>query len=226
MKSLIFTSFTVATENAATVVYEKLMAAPYSDETGFGFENVEIEENILSATLIKRSATYIHEYDSITKEMLKKQITLFSDIKFQIDFEFDILCVFGQALYLNQLKSAMRNTFEFSFSANQTDLSPYKIYLALSEKKVAFEFQSIAIERFVFQEGISGKLMGTVIDNIIATDLVNNYKTDVNKVLFRIKIEENDSFGLQASNNGALKFFGPEDLFNFHLNFFKINLFK
>jgi hypothetical protein len=226
LKSLIFNSFAVAAENDSTDVYDKLLAAPYSDERGYGFENIELEENILSATLIKRNATYIHEYDPITREMLKKQIMLFSDIKFQVDFNYDLLCVFGQAVYLTQLKSAMRNVFDFSFSINQTDLSPYKIYLAISEKQIGFEIKSIAIERFVFQNGISGKLIGTVIDNIVASDLINSYKTDVNKVLFQIDFDENDSFGLQASNNGALKFFGSDDMFDYHLNFFKRNLFK
>jgi len=226
LKSLIFNSFTVATEDGATGVYENLLTSPYSDELGFGFENIEFEENLISAILIKRNATYIHEYDPITKEMVKRQIMLFSDIKFQFDFNYGVMCVFGQASYLTQLKSAMRNTFNFSFTASQTDLSPYKIYLALSERQIAFEIKSIAIERFVFQNGISGKLTGTVIDSTVADDLVNNYKTDVNKVLFQITIDENDSFGLQASNNGAVKFFSSDDMFEYHLNVFKKNLFK
>lgn len=226
MKSIILNTFSVQPENGISNIFTLLQGTPYTDERGFGFENIDLDEQLLFGTLIKRNATYIYDYNPVSKEMVKKQITLFSEISFQIDFEFKVLIVFGQAVYLTQLKSALRNTFEFSFTTGQTDLSPYNLYSTLVNKRVKFEIQSISIEKFVYQNGISGKLIGNVIDNVVATNLVNNYKVDVNKALFRITFINDDSFGLQASQNGAVKFFSPEDRFENHIHFFKETFFK
>lgn len=226
MKSIILNTFSVQPENGISNIFTLLRGTPYTDERGFGFENIDLDEQLLFGTLIKRNATYIYDYNPVSKEMVKKQITLFSEISFQIDFEFKVLIVFGQAIYLTQLKSALRNTFEFSFTTGQTDLSPYNLYSTLVNKRVKFEIQSISIEKFVYQNGISGKLIGNVIDNVVATNLVNNYKVDVNKALFRITFINDDSFGLQASQNGAVKFFSPEDRFENHIHFFKETFFK
>ena len=226
MKNIILSTFNIPGENGLPVLEQALVKTPYTDERGFGFENLEVQEDIISAVLIKRNATYIYEYDPVTKEMVKRQIMLFSEIPFEIDLAYHVLSVFGQAVYLTQLRSAFRNSFEFLYELGHTNLSPYHIYTTLLEKGISVTFQSISIENFVYEQGISGKLIGNVIDDAVATELVKTYKTDVNKALLKINIDEEHSFGLQVANNGAVKFHSSADTFAEHFDFFKQTLFN
>jgi hypothetical protein len=223
--SLIFNSFTVSSEGSIAEVYTKLSNAPYSEQHGWGFENVSQSTEVISATLIKRNATFIFNYDPVEREMVRRQIDVFVEIRFELDYNYQLLYVYGQASYLPQLRSAIRNTLDQSFTLTQSDLTPYRIHTALNESQRIFEIQSMSIERFVYENGISGKLLGNVINNKIAVDLMEQYKTDVNKAIFKINIEGEQDLTIQASNHGAVKFYCQPDEMETQLNEFKNILF-
>lgn len=226
MKNIILSTFNLPDKDNLAKLLQGLNEVPYTDERGFGFENVDADDDLISATLIKRNATYIYDYDAQSKEMVKRQIMLFSEISFEIDLEHNVLSVFGQAIYFTQLRSALRNALTFNYEIGHTNLSPYHIYTTLLKKGVKVTFQSLCIEKFVYNNGISGKLIGQVIDDTVATELVETYKTDVNKALLKINIDDEHGFGLQVANNGAVKFHSTAETFAQHFNFFKLTLFK
>ncbi|MGY3214508.1 hypothetical protein [Mucilaginibacter sp. HD30] len=226
MKSIILNTFKIPGENSIANLKLALEKAPYSDDSGFGFESIEVYDDLISAVLIKRNTTYIYEFDFVSKAMIKKQIMLFSEISFEVDFDYQILSVFGPANHLTQLRSSLRNSLGFLYELGYANLSPFYIYTKLIEKKIPVNFQYISIENFVYENGISGKLIGHVIDDLVAEKLVSNYKTDVCKAILNIHIDENHHFELQVANNGAVKFHSTEDNFGAHFNFFKQTLFK
>jgi hypothetical protein len=226
LKNIILSTFNIPDEDGLAKLMKGLNDMPYTDERGFGFESIEADGDLISAILIKRNATYIYEYDAQSKEMVKRQIMLFSEISFEIDLEYHVLSVFGQAIYLTQLRSAFRTALNFNYEVGHTNLSPYHIYTTLLKKDVQVTFQSLCVEKFVYNNGISGKLIGQVIDDAVATELVETYKTDVNKALLKINIDDEHGFSLQVANNGAVKFHSTADTFAEHFNFFKLTLFK
>jgi len=226
LKSIILNTFKIPGENSIASFQLALEKAPYNDDKGFGFESIDVHDGLISAVLIKRNATFIYEFDSEAKAMIKRQIMLFLEIPFEVDFDYQILSVFGPANYLSLLRSSFRNSFDFVYELGYANLSPYHIYTKLIEKKITANFHSISIENFVYENGISGKLIGHVIDDSVAEELVSAYKTDVCKAILNIRMDEDHQFELQVANNGAVKFYSTEDNFGEHFNFFKQTLFK
>lgn len=120
----------------------------YDDAIGYGITDIEIIGDVLSAVLIKRSFTYVKGFDILKKEFEKKSISIFSEIRFFIDFEFKMLYTRGVLTNLLQVKSFLRNIFDFEFEISGLEIAPYKIYQALKKSKTKFEIQALTIEKF------------------------------------------------------------------------------
>src|ERR1035437_1132640 len=92
-------------------LFEMFSNRIYSEKDGFGFKDVQMENEKIKATLIKRSQTYINEFNVVTNSFEKANIAIFSEIKFIIDIGCGFLYIFGSSSSSNKLKSVFRNLF-------------------------------------------------------------------------------------------------------------------
>lgn len=188
----------------------------YDDATGYGITEIEIIGDVLSAVLIKRSFTYVNGFDIIKKEFEKKSISIFSEIRFFIDFEFKMLYTRGVLTNLLQVKSLLRNIFDFEFEISGLEIAPYKIYQALKKSKIKFEIQALTIEKFNYNDGAIGKYFASITDIKIGEELIKLYSDKVFKIVF--KLYDYQVFYL---NNNTLSIVAEEDEFEEKFQNFK-----
>lgn len=226
MKSVILSLFELSNQSSKLEIGQAIANQNYSDDRGFGFEQIDILPDLVVGILIKRQLTFVYDYNPVDKALVKKPVTLFSEIPLEIDLALGLISVFGPASYMPSVRLALRHTLTTSYTIHSTGLSPVQIYLALKEKGINVSVRSLSIDHFVYEEGISGKLSGQVLDEKVAENLFDRYKTDVCQAQFLITTPDAGLLSLQVSANGGLKFNSPEEVFTEHYHFFKQTLFQ
>ena len=58
---------------------QQFLGLRYSEELGYGFRGVLLEDSYLSAVLVKRTATFIPQLDVTKGELVDREIFLFSE---------------------------------------------------------------------------------------------------------------------------------------------------
>lgn len=76
-------------------IYKDIAGHFYSDEMGFGFTDVYMNDMLLSALLVKRVPTYYTTWNEEQKVMEKKTLLIMKEIKFFMDFKSNHLYVEG-----------------------------------------------------------------------------------------------------------------------------------
>lgn len=125
--NIIFSHFDYPKTLSVNDVVNVFKTLPYNEDIGFGYTDVEINSGIVYATLIKRNITTLLEYDLKNKDFIKKEIPVFDEISFGMDFEKLFLYTYGLTSNHNKIKSALRNTFEVPFTYTSVDTSPINI---------------------------------------------------------------------------------------------------
>jgi hypothetical protein len=178
----------------------------YNEESGYGISEIEEVNEILSALLIKRNSTYIQEYNLSEQIFEKKSIYIYSRIKFYIDFEYNLLYTNGPSTNLFQIISLLRNISGLHFDVSSLEVTPYKIYQLLKNKKIKFQLNELTIEKFNFKDGAIGKYTATISSMSIGIELIKLYKEDISKIVFDL-----NSYKVYFYNNNTMSVVGNID---------------
>jgi len=229
VKSLVFNSLNfrptdkkIGSEDIANVITSR----KYTEETGFGFSHVEVSENILTAKILKRTPTYIQDYNIESQEIVRKQIFLFSDIQFSIDFNYYILYVVGGVSQLNYIKSILKNILEVEYESQPIDINASKFYQILVEKHIPSSIEQITINKFNYNNGFVGRFAGQVTLQSVGAELVSEYRNDIIKISFKIEVEGEEDLLIQVFQNGSIKLLVEESDFEFFISFIKTIIFS
>lgn len=190
---------------------------PYTENAGYGIMNCNVEENIIIATMLKRSATFISEYNVSSKQLEKKQIFIFEEIQFYLDFNLSLLYTIGQQNNLTQVKLLFRKILNRPFVFKSIEITPYKAFELFTKQKVSFAVEEICVENFNYLNGIVGRFNAKVFDNSIGKKTIKEYKDSCSKILFRLSNTENETFKCQVYSSGSFCLISEEDdvIFNF-----------
>jgi len=176
--------------------------------------------------VVKRSATFINDYDNELNEFVRKQIYVFSDFQFCLDFKLNIVYVYGGISHINYVKYILRNVIKTSFNLVPIELTAYSFYEMLLEKEISNKIENITISHFNYQNELVGRFSGIVINQAAGLNLLETYKTDIVKVSFLIQVSETEQFILHALPNGALKFLSNSDDVEFLTDYLKNIIFS
>nr|WP_067054018.1 hypothetical protein [Mucilaginibacter sp. L294] len=193
----------------------------FNEQVGYGLSIVDTSDNVVTVKAVKRSATFINDFDVSTNEFVRKQIYVYSEFVFSIDFELQILYVLGGITQLNFVKYLFRIVLLSEYELNPVDLSISNLYKRLLERRIDTKIDHITINHFNYKNELVGRFAGTVLSNSIASELIKTYKSDIVKLSFLIKINEKESFTLQIFPNGVLKFLSAVEDFDLILDFLK-----
>lgn len=228
VRSIIFSSFKIDSSESSksTESTHKIFKdQPYSETSGFGFSRVQSVGKKLEAVLLKRNNTYVQEYDSEHEELIKRQIIVFSTLKFEIDAEIQLLTVYGGNSQLNTLRGVFRNLPQLIFSSDPVELMPENFCKKLKGSGIGFKIQQLTIKNFNYQDGMIGRFSGEISNQEIASDLLQEYASSVVKTTFQITIDE-EIVLIQLLPNGSIKLLCEEDEFEYYLNFLKQLIFN
>ncbi|WP_313184189.1 hypothetical protein [Sphingobacterium siyangense] len=176
----------------------------YDEENGFGVLSYEKRgENNFMFEIVKRSPTYLLEFDRESKEMTKQLTYLFKQSSFEIDQSNMNLTVYGGLSNASDIKLFFRRYFsDVKLIPIQIDIKSFFYRTSKTSTKTAIKF--ISIKNFIYNNGIVGKFSGEIIDTTIVNEILENYSKDILRATFNIEIEDS-VFDVQIFPVGSLK---------------------
>ncbi len=188
----------------------------YNEESGYGVTDIEIVDEILSGSLIKKNPTYIQEYSAVDNRFEKRLIYIYITIRFYIDFEFNLLYVEGALTNLTNSKILLRNIPDLNFEIFPFDTSPFKFYRALKNKKIKFQLCEMNIEKFNYKDGAVGRYLAVISNMNVGTELIKSYQEDISKIAIIF-----DDYKIYFYNNSTFSIVGESDEIEKNLQHFK-----
>lgn len=198
----------------------------FDERLGYGLSISDFSEDILSVKVVKRTSTYINDFDNVQNQFVRKQIFVFSEFFFSIDLNINLLYVLGGMSHMNCVKYLFRTIFIDGYELKPVDLTVSNFYKLIIEKQLNAKIDHVTINHFNFNNELIGRFSGSVLNNTIGPSLIESYKSDIVKLSFLIQINENESFTLQIFPNGVLKFLSDTEDFDFILDYLKQLIFK
>lgn len=193
----------------------------FNEQLGYGLSLLDSSDDVLTVKVVKRASTFINDFDSAQDQFVRKQIFIFSDFVFSIDLNLDILYVVGGISHLNSVKYLFRTIFTVDYDLQPVDLNVSNFYKLIVKQQVNAKIDHITINNFNFNNELTGRFSGSVMNNTIGPELIETYKLDILKLSFLITISESEHFTLQIFPNGALKFLSDAEDFDFILDYLK-----
>lgn len=227
VKSLVFHTLVFSdTEKFRNHLISTIRDFGFNERLGYGLRIVDCSDDILNVHVVKRTSTFINDFDNLENNFTRKQIFVFSEFFFFIDFNIGVLCVLGGMTQVNCVKYLFRTIIIDGYEMIPVDLTVSKLYKLIADKRVNAKIDHLTINHFNFNNELIGRFSGTVLNNTIGPSLVESYKSDIVKLSFLMQINENESFTLQVFPNGVLKFLSDTEDSDFIIDYLKQLIFK
>lgn len=194
-------------------IQDVLSECLYDEEDGIGFTNIQTFEEVLEATLIKRTPTALQEFDPISGDFVQRNIFIFDEITFYIDLERGFIYTFSPMSKLNKVKSEFKNRIKGRVIYDNISLDPKKILNNFSEKGFDAIINEIVIKNFAYKKGAQGKFTARILDAKIGELLLVEYLDEVQKITAEITSDNFNDFVLTISMNNAFSIKSDKDDF-------------
>lgn len=199
--NIIVNKFILSDEISIDDVSKLLFKNSYSNEIGYGFKDVALDNGILFSKLVFRIPSFILEYNLKLEEFEKKQIFVFSECEFCIDNSYQIIYTTSSNKHFNMLKSIISRILNNKFIISSTDFSPYKLLELFENNTIKYSIIELNIMNFLYSDGAYGRFNAKISKQIVAKELIKTYKNDITKIKFILSNENSVDFGISVSNN-------------------------
>jgi len=89
------------------------------------------------------------------------------------------------------------------------------------EKSIKLLVSQMTIKAFNYKNGLIGRFSGSIINQKVAQELIQDYKSEIVKLTFNIILNNSKELVLQVHPNGTIKFLSDDDQYLGFLNFIK-----
>ena len=196
-------------------IQDVLSECLYNEDDGIGFTNIQMFEEVLEATLIKRTPTSLQEFDPQVGEFVQRNIFVFDDIASLPPLPDVFIYSFSSASKLNKVKSELKNFIAGRIVYENLALNPQKIINELIMNGFDCSVSEITIKNFIYLKGAQGKYSARILDSKIGQQIMEEYSDEIHKVTVDISSNLHTDFVLTISTNNAFSIKSDEDdLFN------------
>lgn len=201
--NLVFCKFTIDKSIDSKSFYADLIRKEYSEIDGWGFSDVDIVDDVVSATLLKSITAYYRSWNTETSEMERQSYSMVKEIRFFVDFEKNYLSVEGSNADMNKIKQAFRSQFWNMFTYEPLTLKPFN-YLQIFEKdKILTKIEEVTINDFACGSLLFGRYVAKILSISACSKELEEYKAN----LIRIKAiltYHDEQVSLIVSKNNSL----------------------
>lgn len=181
-----------------------LIDSPFSDAMEFGFYNIDHHINYLSAIFIKKSPTYISEYDSEKEMFIRRTIYIYSNISFALDSEYNMLEVYGSQKDSSKLRGVLVSNYLKNKTIKQISFPVFKMISRLQLESSEFFVSKLRIDNFVYKEKAYGCFNISKIENDFLYEILKDYKNEISRVSLKIDLDEIRNIELTFTSSGQL----------------------
>lgn len=185
---------------------QSLLSASYDEEEGFGYRRVSLVDEYLSATLVKRTPTFVPFFNMHTGEITNREIFLYSQTEFALDAKFGLLEVFGASKNASKVRAALRSILRRDSRLQATLLAPADIIPKLAHGASSVEIERLTVNRFQYLEGVIGRYEMKIALSHLAHDLLKKYGHDVVRATIEVTLPDIGQVTIDLSSSGQVKF--------------------
>lgn len=177
---------------------------PFNEEKGTGFSKAEIFDDVLEASLIKRTPTSLLEFDIELGDFIQRNIYVFEEIHFCIDLRNKLIYCFNSGAKLNKVKTNLKDYIPCKIIYENLNLNPQKLITSLSMQDFDCSINEIVIKNFVYKQGAKGKYSAHILKPQIGEELMEMYSDEIYKVAVEVSSSNYDDFTLIISTNNTI----------------------
>ena len=204
---------------------KNLETTTYNNADGYGFRNVVGSGKYVNATLVKRIPTFIPQFEEETGNIVEQEIFLYSKIDFGLDFNFDLLEVFGASKNASKVISSIYPLFQNDIRIEPLTLLPSNVISALSlEAHVTID--RLVVNNFQHKEGITGRYDMHIDNPKEALQILKTYGSEISKVNLILRVPNISEARMTFTTTGSIAIKSEEGDLPEILSFIKAKLFE
>jgi hypothetical protein len=188
-----------------------LSSTVFDQSEGTGFQNVAVEEYILSAVLVKRSSTFIQQLNPESGVLDDSEIFVYTHIQFCIDYRYHTLDVFGPLSNASKVRTVLRPLLRHGTSVTAISLLPHIVVPKFNLPDVRSNVETLSVNNFRHREGMIGKYTMRINLPGLADEILDEYQSDVVQAQIRLILPSGSEFDATFSQTGQIKISGQED---------------
>lgn len=172
----------------------------------FGYQVLDVKvisEISLGVEILKRSPTYLLNFDTENREMVRTESFLFTKSFFEVNLGRSYLLTYGSLSQNSDVKIFLKRA-GLTYNLDQLYIDIANFYESSRYNYEHILLKGIAIKKFNYRNGMIGRFAGEIVDKSIVAELLANYSKDILKATFEIK-GDGYKFDLQIFPNGAFK---------------------
>ena len=147
----------VSQSKTSNYYFENLSSISYKEEEGWGFENVEKKENVISAIYIHKVHSYYYIWDETLQAKDKRFVEVVKEIQFIMDFEKHLLIVVGKNQDMNAIKQGLRKVFWNHFIYDDLTMIPFDFLNLFVSENLLDAILEVTINDFEYKKQMIGK---------------------------------------------------------------------
>ena len=209
--SISFSEFTSHNETYFDLVKEKLLLTGFDSEQGYGFQDINILGNIISAVLVKRSATFIQQINPTSGQLEENEIFVYARINFNIDFDYRTLDVLGPISNSGKVRSILRTLLKNEVSIASIVLAPHEVVNTFNLLDPVVNINSLTVNNFRHRDGITGRYDMKFSVPELAHEVITSYQHDIVKAQIQVMSSPVGEFEATISKNGHLNLVSQND---------------
>lgn len=182
-------------------VFSLLRDHQYEEDTGFGFTQTALEDEYIEAILIKRTPILIPSF--VNNQISKKEIFIYSEVPFAIDFSNLFLEIHDSVKQVSKVIQVLRKVFDGRITISDCTLFPSILIPEFKEQTDSLIIQNLIINNFKYDNTLIGRYSFSVLNTNRALKLLDEYGHDVTKAI--IQIENKDfEYSLEFHSAGRV----------------------
>lgn len=175
-------SVRVISDKASRFYFDTLCSSNYKETEGWGFDDVELSKNVLSATFIHKVYSFYYTWNEKLQLKEKQKVSVIKEVRFLMDFDRHLLMVGGKISDMNAIKQGLRKIFWNHFVYDDLQMLPYD-YLSLFFSEGLYErILEVTINDFEYKKQMVGKYTVKRISNEKIESFLSENRLRIDKI--------------------------------------------
>lgn len=201
--NIVINRLQVASKRSVESFATEILSHSYTDDEGWGYNDVVRKDNVIYATLQKRIPVYYSVWNEDQQQLERQLIHVVREIPFEIDFAKGFLVAEGTNTQLNILKQCFRQSFWGEMVYESLDFIPYDYVSMFSKDGILSSIKEITINDFQYE----GILLGRYIARMTSPVNIEEKLSEHSKNIIRAKIVfimEGEQCELSVNNHNVM----------------------
>lgn len=146
-----------STNNTCRYYFETFCSTQFREAEGWGFEGVEMKNDMISATFMHNVHSYYYIWNEIFQTKERSYVDVVKEVFFVMDFKRHLLIVKGKQQDMNSLKQGLRKVFWNHFVYDEIMMSPMDYFNLFVSENMLCCIKEVTIDNFEYMKQMVGR---------------------------------------------------------------------